>query len=679
MLGPCSAQYPKQLIRSEPMGIRPLKSRVDTVIIMVNINSRTAMVLTFTIVVLLQAKCSWTSSHRSHSRKGRQAADSPLVTTLKGKVRGIVQTAPSGKQVDAFLGIPFAEPPVGKYRFRHPRPIDKWSGVFNASSRPSSCFQTVDTFFGEFAGTDVWNANTPMSENCLTLNIWVPRPRPKAAAVMVWIYGGGFYSGTITLDLYDGRILAAEENIILVAINYRVASLGFLFLNHPDAPGNAGMYDQLMALQWIKDNIESFGGNSDNITLFGESAGAVSVAFHLLSPLSRSLFSQAILQSGGPTCPWGILDHKEAITRTLHLAEAVGCPHSPKDPLSVIDCLRKVDPMSLVTNETANLGVVEFPFTPIIDGAFLDESPEISMQTKNFKKTKLLLGSDSEEGNYFIVYHLTELFRKTEDVYVSRQDFVNTVRDLNPYVSKVGQDAIIFQYTDWVDPEDSSRNRDAVDKMVGDYHFTCHVNELADRYAASGNDVYYYFFNQRSTVSHWPRWMGVLHADEINFIFGEPLNTSYGYLREEVELSRRMMRYWTNFAKTGNPSKNEDGQWSKVYWPPYTSNNKEHLILNANATAGIGRGHRARECAFWGKFLPRLLKETAHHSKDAVCPPETSVESVQRLRPDQEEPQSGLGSDSSQLLLITVLVVLVVILLLVSFFAFRYRTQLSRA
>ena len=491
--------------------------------------------------------------HASHLRSDPSSHDRLLVRTTKGLVRGISQTSPTGKEVDAFLGIPYAMPPVGKYRFRHPKPSQPWSGVFNASHLPNACFQTSDTFFGsEFRGSTMWNPNTPLNEDCLKINIWVPHPRPKKpTAVLLWIYGGGFVTGSASLYLYDGRVLASEENIIVASFNYRVASLGFLFLDREDAPGNAGLFDQRMALEWIQDNIEAFGGNPKNVTLFGESAGAVSVSFHLLSPLSRNLFSQAIMQSGGPTCPWAIIDRKEAKSRSLALAAAVSCPSSEDDLESVIECLRRTDPLSLVFNETGNFGVVEFPFVPIVDGSFLDELPEVSLKTKNFKKTKIMTGSCKDEGTFFIIYHLVDMFKKTEDVYISRDDFVKIVDELNPYVPKIGKEAILYEYTDWLDPDDPIKNRDSVDKMVGDYHFTCHVNELANKYAASGNDVFMYYLVHRSSYSPWPKWMGVVHGDEINFIFGEPIDPKFGYTPAEVALSRKFMRFWANFAKTG--------------------------------------------------------------------------------------------------------------------------------
>ena len=274
-----------------------------------------------------------------------------IVNTLAGRVRGMTAVAATGKQVDVWNSIPFGQPPLGELRFRHPRPMDPWDGIRDTRDMPNSCWQTMDDFFGNFAGSTMWNANTERSEDCLYLSVTVPRPRPKNAAVMVWIFGGGFVTGSSTLDVYDPKILVSEENIIYVTLQYRVASLGFLYFDQPGAPGNMGMLDQVMALQWIHSNIAFFGGNPNNITLFGESAGAASVSMHLLSPLSRNLFSQAIMQSGSATAPWATVDREETIIRGLRLAEAVGCPHSRANLSATLDCLKTINASTLVNNE----------------------------------------------------------------------------------------------------------------------------------------------------------------------------------------------------------------------------------------------------------------------------------------------------------------------------------------
>lgn len=601
-------------------------------------------------------------------------ADRPMVATRKGLVRGITQKVSTGKFVDAFLGIPYAQPPIGKYRFRHPQPTNPWTGELNASRMSNSCYQVNDTFFGaNFLGTSIWNANTPLSEDCLYLNVWtpfgtanttVPTPTNIPATqvnhqriykppdrdtksttkrpVLVWIFGGGFYSGTSSLAIYEGGVLASEEDIIVVSMNYRVSALGFLYFGRPDSPGNSGLFDQLMALQWVNDNIDQFGGDPERVTIFGESAGAVSVAFHLLSPLSRDLFNQAILESGAATCPWGFKDTREIIANGLQLASLINCPSNNSDLDTVVECLLKADPMSLVSQEVGQTKtILNFPFVPVVDGSFLLEPPGESLIKSNFKRARILLGSNYDEGNSWLVYlpefsqcpssgsngenrpqqnqyssfdsqqlnsggdlngengnsqtvrelqdsagrsiESLELLTSSRQYSSSRQnaeseaqfgitnsndskpckpneypsltrdDFLRVLKeDLNPYAEHpIGKEAIVFEYSNWNNPHDPISNYDALDKIVGDYYFTCHVNELAHRYAQAGNQVYMYYFKQRSSMSPWPKWMGVLHADEINFVFGEPLNQSLNYTSKEVELSKRMMRYWGNFAKYG--------------------------------------------------------------------------------------------------------------------------------
>lgn len=193
--------------------------------------------------------------------------------TDKGKVRGLIETSLTGKKVDAWFGIPYAQPPIGSLRFKRPHEPSMWQGIKNATKHPNTCFQILDGMFPNFSGSEMWNANTELSEDCLYLNVVVPRPRPKNATVMVWIYGGGFYSGTSTLDVYDLRTLAAEENVIMVSMQYRVASLGFLYSGTDDAPGSVGLLDQNLALKWIHRNIHKFGGDRNKVCLFGESAG----------------------------------------------------------------------------------------------------------------------------------------------------------------------------------------------------------------------------------------------------------------------------------------------------------------------------------------------------------------------------------------------------------------------
>lgn len=533
-----------------------------------------------------------------------------VVKTKNGRIRGVELTSATNRKVSAWYGIPYAQPPVGNLRFRHPRPIDNWEEIKDTVDHPNTCVQLPLSTWPGFKGEEMWNPNTPISEDCLYLNVVVPRPHPKDAAVLVWIYGGGFWSGTATLDVYDMRTIASEENIILVSMQYRVASLSFLYFDTEDVPGNAGMFDQLMALQWIKNNIGAFGGNPNNITIMGESAGACSVSLHLLSPLSRNLFSQAIMQSASATAPWGVITKEESFLRGLRLAELMDCPHDRQNIRPTIECLRKANATRLVTEEWNSIavGLTIGIFTPIIDGSFLDEKPSTSLLHKNFKKTNILMGANRDEGNFFIIYYLTDMFKREENVYINREDFVRSVSELNIYANPLQKKAIEFEYTNWLNPGDPIRNREEVDRLTGDWQFTCPVVEFAHRYAETGNNVYMYYFTQRSSISPWPQWMGVLHADEIAYVFGDPLNKTNGYKNYDVKLSKKMMTYWANFAKTGNPSLSADRTWTDTYWPLHTPLKRETLVLNSNSSTVI-EGLRVKKCAFWRKFLPQLVQE----------------------------------------------------------------------
>ncbi|XP_042329877.1 acetylcholinesterase [Sceloporus undulatus] len=478
-------------------------------------------------------------------------ADELIVDTQTGRVHGVRMPVLNG-HVSAFLGIPFAKPPVGRLRFMRPEPIERWHDVLDASSYQHSCYQLVDNTYPGFHGIEMWNPNQNMSEDCLYLNIWVPSPRPKNATVLVWIYGGGFYSGSTSLDVYDGRFLTYTEKVVLVSISYRVGAFGFLaLLGSQDAPGNMGLLDQRMALQWVQKNIQFFGGNPKMVTIFGESAGGASVGMHLLSAQSQSLFQRAILQSGAPNAPWATITPAESRRRATVLGKRVGCHFSNDSEL--VSCLRTKTPQELVDEEWSVLpykSVFRFSFVPVIDGDFFPDTPEAMLSTGNFKDTQVLLGVVKDEGTYFLIYGVPG-FSKDNESLISREDFLEGVRIGVPHANDIAAEAVVLQYTDWQDEDNREKNREAMDDIVGDHNVICPVMHFAARYAEHGNKVYAYLFDHRASNLIWPLWMGVPHGYEIEFIFGLPLNNSLNYTTEEKELSRRMMRYWANFARTG--------------------------------------------------------------------------------------------------------------------------------
>ncbi|XP_064638638.1 acetylcholinesterase-like isoform X2 [Lineus longissimus] len=545
----------------------------------------------------------------------------PIIMTDKGNVRGFTQNV-LGKHVDTYLGIPFAKPPLKGLRFKHPLPNDAWKSTLNATRMPNTCIQGYDTAFGNFSGSQMWNPNTNVSEDCLYLNVWVPRTNQGLhnAAVMVWIYGGGFYSGTSTLEVYNPTVLAAENEVIVVSMQYRVGMLGFLALGTTEVPGNAGLFDQLMALEWVQNNIEFFGGDPDNVTLFGESAGSVSVSMHLLSPLSRGKFARAILQSGTANTKWATYSRDEARARGRSAAKLFNCPTADLDEMTY--CLRRAPPEHFPNNEWITKGIMQFPFVPVIDGVFFVETPDESLEKGNFKKTQILLGSNQDEGNYFLIYQLYELYTIDEEPSISYENFTRSIADLFEYypyypkkMNSFGINAISFQYTNWLNIQSREANKENLDDAIGDFHFVCGVNKFAQTYAKFGQNVYYYYFTHRSSMNLWPKYLGVMHADEINYVFGEPLRPGFRYKNSEKQLSRKMMQYWVNFAKTGDPNRSP-GLPSLNEWPLHTTESKEYLELHPryhnqpDKSKAVGNGPRAHECAFWMEYLPQLVRET---------------------------------------------------------------------
>uniref|UniRef100_A0A131Z4S3 Carboxylic ester hydrolase n=1 Tax=Rhipicephalus appendiculatus TaxID=34631 RepID=A0A131Z4S3_RHIAP len=541
------------------------------------------------------------ASNRVEDQDAEDQVETVVVETASGPVKGFIAQSPLGKTVHVFYGIPYAKPPTGQRRFDRAESIEEpWTDVFDATVKPNSCFQVLDTLYGNFSGSVMWNANTEMSEDCLKLNVWTPGPPSSSGgrplAVLVWIYGGGFYSGTSTLDVYDARTLVSEENVVVVSMNYRVASLGFLSFGNETLPGNAGLYDQYLALKWVRENVAAFGGDPDRVTLFGESAGAVSVGLHVLSPLSGSLFHRVILQSGSPVAPWGFQERDKARESAKRLATALRAPDGlDQDTLDSLCCER---PEDIVNNETNSGGVIDFPFVPVVDGVLLPDTPQTLMDKGSFARNiSVMLGSNANEGSWFLQYFFG-LPVTEETPEVTKENFMAALEALDPSLEHTPIAAIMNMYTAGEIPSTAADILKALDSIVGDYHFTCPAVRWADTFARAGIPVYQYVFARRSSRNPWPRWTGVTHGEEVPFVFGEPLNDTLCYSEEDKVLSRRIMRYWANFAKTGNPNLPEDGSSeSIIHWPEHTDSLKRHLVLDVNES--VGCAHRQAYCEFW--------------------------------------------------------------------------------
>ncbi|EZA56450.1 Acetylcholinesterase [Ooceraea biroi] len=560
-------------------------------------------------------------SDEQHSDQhgSQEGAHDPLVVeTTSGLMRGFSRMVLE-REVHVFYGVPFAKPPVGPLRFRKPLPIEPWHGILNATTLPNSCFQERYEYFPGFEGEEMWNPNTNISEDCLYLNIWVPqkvRLRHKGSepppypgngdgmAMLVWIYGGGFMSGTATLDVYDADIMAVASNAIIASMQYRVGAFGFLYLNQhftnsEEAPGNMGLWDQALALRWLRDNARVFGGDPNLITIFGESAGGSSVSLHLISPVTRGLVRRGILQSGTLNAPWSYMTGEKANEVARVLVDDCGCNSTmlQENPNRVMACMRSVDAKTLSVQQwNSYWGILGFPSAPTIDGVFLPKDPLELVRDADFEETEILIGNNENEGTYFILYDFIDFFEKDQASFLERDKFLSIINTIFKNMSQIEREAIIFQYTDWDQIKDGYQNQRAIAEIVGDYFFICPSTHFAQLFADRGMKVYYYFFTQRTSTNMWGEWMGVMHGDEVEYVFGHPINISLTYNEIERELSYDIIKYFSQFAYTGVP---------EPTWRPYTRDHPQYFTWNAEKS-GYGRGPHMTACAFWNEFLPRL-------------------------------------------------------------------------
>ncbi|XP_046347308.2 acetylcholinesterase-like [Haliotis rufescens] len=544
------------------------------------------------------------------------SASGQEVDTTHGKIIGL-RTSVLSKPIDTYYGIPFAKPPIGDLRFKHPQPMDPWRPeVKDARAQKPSCQQAIQFSLGM-----AWRAIPPsVSEDCLYINVWAPANVTANAklATMVWVYGGSFTSGSINMPLYSGKYLAAEKNVIVMSMNYRLGAHGFLYLGPDTFPGNQGLMDQTLALQWIHNNVERFGGDANMITLFGESAGAGSVGHLLLSPKSRDLFTRAILQSGSPLPAWAVQEPSMAIGSTRRLAEMSNC--SARYDADIYQCIKDLPPGTIVDNQARVFAVGGVPFGPVVDGFFLPDTPIALLEKGEMKKTEILMGVNKNEGTLFLPSTMPTVFTLSNQINVTRTQFLLAVR---MFAATNGQSstmvkAIMAQYDEVQVPSLRKDYLETVDNILGDSFFKCPSVKLADFYAVE-NDVYFYSFDHRISAFTLPLWMGVPHSAEMEMMFGQPLGDAFAAPEEEKLTSRSMMTYWANFAKTGNPNLPETPNFQ---WPRYSTTDETFLVFTA-AGQSTNQGLRKQQCVFWDTLMPLITE-----NDDTRTGSETTTEKV---------------------------------------------------
>ncbi|KAG8449764.1 hypothetical protein GDO86_016424, partial [Hymenochirus boettgeri] len=527
-----------------------------------------------------------------------KAHNDPIVETKQGKISGTQLPILSG-YVTAYLGIPYGEPPTGNLRFKKTDLRKPWHGVFKANKFGKSCFQYKREKYTKFPGTAMWLVNNEMNEDCLHLNVWVPSSRPYPMSVMVFIHGGGFESGTTSLDIYDGSMLAYEESVIVVSINYRVGALGFLALpGYKEAPGNAGLFDQRLGLKWIHENIASFGGNPDSVTIFGHSAGGASVGFHLISPVSHAYFTRAIMQSGTTTSSWTIHTEERAKHLTLKLAESLDCPS--KDYDAIMACLIQKDPVELINKQQLVREVYALTnFLPVIDNDFLNDLPESSL--KQIFKKDILLGITKDDGNPFTLLSSSGVSLESYSG-ITSEKLQESLKMFFPSAGDLGVESILQQYKVWENEGNGGENHKALQLILRDYYFTCPMTMFAENAVKHQNNVFVYEYHHRLSNDPWPEWMGALHGAELAVLFGKPLINNDSYPKDEHLLSKRMMKFWANFARTGSPN----GDVGEGFvWPLYSTKEEKYVALYLNGSDVHQK--LSSHCQFWNSYFPSLL------------------------------------------------------------------------
>ncbi|XP_053742337.1 fatty acyl-CoA hydrolase precursor, medium chain-like [Synchiropus splendidus] len=483
----------------------------------------------------------------------------PVIHTKLGSLRGDVLTVKGTEnKVHAFLGVPFAKPPVGPaLRLAPPQAVEGWEGVRDATKQPPMCIQdkalSVE-MFEEILGIKV--EIPEVSEDCLFLNIYTPATRPHDAKlpVMVWIHGGGFVMGYATM--YDGSALAAYENVVVVSIQYRLGVLGFLSTGDEHMAGNWGMLDQVQALKWVQEHIHNFGGASNSVTIFGESAGGVSVSLLLLSPLTEGLFHKAIAESGTAAMEPLVQENSLAITQMV--ANMSGC--SVESTEKIAECMKNLDMEKLnpvVKEQTLRYSIIR-------DGHFLTKPVKQLFENHEFLKVPFITGINDDEGGYLMPRYLATP-NWTEGL--DREQVSNTLSAFLPDV-KV-RELVLEEYG--VTSDDRVKNRDALTRYIGDLFFNIPAVVTANAHRDAGAPVYLYEYRYIHSLlkSTRPSFVRCDHGDDIFSVFGFCFTQSHFKLPdpclvEEEQVARTVMSYWANFARTGSP--NGKGL---VHWPKY--------------------------------------------------------------------------------------------------------------
>ena len=499
------------------------------------------------------------------------------VSTEHGILKGAWSEADAS--IGVFRGIPYAQPPVGDLRWRAPQDLASWTGVRHATKFGAACWQSYsdDAF--------VWSRGEfPRSEDCLHLNIWQPKKADATAPVMVWFHGGAHTGGFAHVELFDGTELA-RQGVVVVTVNYRLGPWGFLA--HPalaeeseqNSTGNYGLMDKIAALKWVQKNIRSFGGNPDNVTLFGQSAGSSSVCALMASPLTSGLFHKAIGQSAA--CLVKEKRDANGQQRGARLAQLALGESGAQDSESQVTAkqLRSIDNQSLLS------AMENSPWSEgsriVVDGWVLPEAPVDVFNANQQAKVPLLVGSLANEGHELLPLN-NALTESELDQYLSKT-FAETAPKLKALYA---EDLAIS-------PGMALREILTDAFMAMSMRGWAQYNHNADQptylyymdYVPPAYQIYL-FDDPNLNLPGGPRSTGAYHSGDLAYVFNNVGKTGDFWLEEDFAMARAMSSYWTNFAKTGNPNGANLPNWAR-YEP---QNHNTQLLSNPIKTiAGAKR------------------------------------------------------------------------------------------
>lgn len=476
-----------------------------------------------------------------------------IVTTTKGHLQGTVENG-----VGVWRGIRYAKAPSDELRFRSPEPVEKWEGVMDAID-----FGAIPPQPMERAEGMGLMGNEKMDEDCLFLNIWSPKADDQKRPVMVWIPGGAYVTGSGSIDMYNGHVLAGNGNVVVVSINYRLGALGYLDFtewaeDEKIFESNLGLRDQVAALKWVRENIAAFGGDPENVTIFGESAGGNAVTTLLTVPSARGLFKQAIAESSAPTSVYGKGFAQQFSKKFLDI---LGIGVNDIHVLKTLPVHELVAASYKLLKQNSQDIPGSLSFGPVVDGDYLPDYPLESVQTGVAKGIPLLIGTNKDEATLFDQMD-PPLIPTTEEMI--HKMFENTDPGAEERITKA--------YLNFP-------NKEAVLGIGRDATFHMPSVWYAEAYSRH-EKTWMYRFDYQTPALRISK-LGATHGMEIIYAFqtfdstlGKRI-TSFGAKRAALKVSQRIQGHWINFAKYGNPNPPEG-----EIWPKYDENNHYTMIFD---------------------------------------------------------------------------------------------------